>query len=1288
MMKILRFFFKCFFALILVALILWTVILGTLQTKQGQKWAFRQVTDYFERKTQKQIKIKNMTFSFPLQIHLEEIAILQEKQPILTIKNFSLTFAYTQLLQGRIVFSKVQAEDVDIFEIPFQSDLSSPNDPISWDAPPLPVYVKIVNLDIQKLRLAPKIIDALKIDNEMKQRIKQSSLNLSGSIKNNPFLSTLDAHLLMTLKNDAAGVPPISLGLDAQNHHMSLSIHFNQLPLQVLKPDFPYDLKANLALFASAPVSTWQSFAQNSSSDKLLIEGHFKLTLDSFAQDKSLISALLEQQTLVRGHYLLKSNQTIELADLKIENPNFVVKGNSLFNLDHLLERGHFHGKIFNLENFKDFMGKEVKGNLNFDLQASGPLLAPSWLVQLESPSLAMAEQIFQNVHATIQSASLNGNKLTDFSIHFNHQDIPWKAAALLDWNDPNKITLSQLKIETMHSHLDGEMSCFLPDMIWEGFVEARIGNFNDLSPFVQTPINGKGLLKVQFATMLDSDRKKKQEIDGELTALSLEVMDWQAPEINVLFHMGPSNQRADFFQIQSWMEGKQMRGKDVYIETGSGNLIATLDPSLAAINDLSTEWTAHNIQWQDRKALHAFGQIKLHNPQQLEGQLEFTLQHFQTPTLELEELSGLTMLPLHPSKNPFSLKGKGVWKEDYFFALNGSWHYQERELEIQVQQMNGRFGPYPLQLKQPVQFMLQDQEIKLSKLWLQWGEAEIQADFQQDRQNISGHIKTNAVPSELFHFVAPDLPLVGRASFEGQLEGTAQHPKGLFQVDLHHMQITEDIFTKNPFIAGKLLLNLDEAGIHLKSQLTGIGQTPLLITGDYPLHLSLNPLSFQTDLQKPFDLYLNAEGELDPYLHLFYNDTTNLSGQAKIALKASGQINSPKIEGRIDLINGAYESLSTGTLYHNIQAHLEGNGSKILLTHLSAQDNKNGQISATGSLNLDPIHDFPFDFQIQPSHISIIDSDYVDISASGKLTLSGNTKQSKLQGELTVDHASIDLEGTLPRQIKTIDINYINVAKNDSFTNQIEKQKGNSHLELDVKLIASQSVNIHSKDLKSQWKGILAVNGTPENPQLHGDLRIAEGQYDFNGKIFQISQGNIHFAGPVDKKTTLYVSASKELDRITAEIIVKGPVKKPVISFRSNPPLSQREVLSYILFNRGISDITSDQGEQLSQSFISLNSSSQTKSGDDFLTRLRKNIGIDRLDFTTGDNQENKNFGLQVGKHITEDIMVSVNQSMTSLSPIIAIEAKLRKNLKAQIQAGMGEEAPVRMSIKWKKDY
>lgn len=311
--------------------------------------------------------------------------------------------------------------------------------------------------------------------------------------------------------------------------------------------------------------------------------------------------------------------------------------------------------------------------------------------------------------------------------------------------------------------------------------------------------------------------------------------------------------------------------------------------------------------------------------------------------------------------------------------------------------------------------------------------------------------------------------------------------------------------------------------------------------------------------------------------------------------------------------------------------------------------------------------------------------------------------KQSKLEGKLTIDQATVRLEEALPRQIKNIDIKYINLAQGEeSLPHDLEEKEAASAIELEIKLNAPQ-VHIEGEHLKSEWKGNVLVTGTAEHPLLHGDVRIVQGEYDFNGKTFNLSEGNIHFAGTPDKKTTLYIVASKEMDRITAEIIVKGAAHKPAIRFRSNPPLSQADVLSYILFNHGTFDMTSDEekqlnsfrsndrGEQLSQSLSSLQSSEQSKGFSDLISRFRNNIRLDRLDFVMSQNKESIGWNgleFQVGKHITENVMVTINQGMTSLSPIIAVEAKLHKNLKAQAQAEVGEDAPIRMSIKWKKDY
>lgn len=587
----------------------------------------------------------------------------------------------------------------------------------------------------------------------------------------------------------------------------------------------------------------------------------------------------------------------------------------------------------------------------------------------------------------------------------------------------------------------------------------------------------------------------------------------------------------------------------------------------------------------------------------------------------------------------------------------------------------NGFFGPYPIKIFKELFFSYQPNHLEIKNLHFSLGEGEFQGEVVIDNQNLQSTIIGTYVPSELLHFVAPEAPITGRFSFHSELQGPLDLIQGKIKVLLHHIQITEPMFANHPFIEGEWDLFFDDNRLNLKGLLTGIGRNPIHASGFLPYYLSSKGLIPNKD--NTLELTLNAEGELDPYLNLFYNESSNMTGHAKIALLLHGKLDSPQINGTVDLTDGTYESFSTGALYKNIEASLEGNGSKLILKHFSAQDNKQGSITAEGHVLLE--NHFPFEFQLYPKEMYIMDSDYATISASGDLTLKGNKNSGILSGSLQADQAIIRMDEVLPTSIKSIDFKYVNHQEKNGPT------PTKWAMNLDVTLNAPKQVIIEGKNLDSEWRGMIKATGTTEKLFLDGELRIVNGTYTFNGKEFLLSQGNIHFAGPPGKKTTLYVVASKELERIKAEIIVKGPVNKLAVSFRSNPPLSQREVLSYILFNRGIADITPDQTEQLTHSFIDLDTKMQSSSQNDVLSRLRNNIGIDRLDFTSTD-RDNKDLAVQVGKYIADGVMVSINKSISASANRVALEANLMKNWKAQ--ADMGDDSQGRIMLKWKKDY
>ncbi|WP_195155514.1 translocation/assembly module TamB domain-containing protein [Candidatus Protochlamydia phocaeensis] len=1259
-----------------------------MHSRKGQYWAFSKAIEYLERQTQTTFSAEEIEFNFPLSLHIHGITLSQESDRLATIKQLDISFAYWHLLEGRLICSSLHADGVHFLKLPAPSFADSPPSEAEWGTSIAPLYLKIENLLISDVSLSPAVLEQLTLPSYLADLAKHSSFYLKGSLGNNPFKNNIFAQFAIKIIDVENKNSPLYLEAHIHDRQLAFSLHSHRFPYAFALKNEVIPLDTTLAFFASAPLSTWQKGLQNRLTEEESIEGQFKL-ISTFEGQDPWLQTILGEKSLIKSKYAWRGYNSLHLWDLKIELPLLNLKGEGTL-ADNQIYGTHFEGRLHHLENLSSHISKDLKGELALKGHLSGSLAQPTLAIQSSSDSLAIQGQIFQNIQSTLKVSLEQGNLDGLFNFLFEYEQQPCRLAASF-YNSSDSLSLSHFQMDFLHSYLKGNLTFSHLNRIWDGELQAYTGHLKDLSPFLALshPIEGEVHLNAYFKPI--QGVKSHQGIDLELTGQSLHWKNLQADYLQLNMHLEPMDDRLQSFHASSRLQGKKVSWEDKYSHELTVSMTHEVDFVNANLTNLSTQLQALGIKSNMFQAGRAYAEAFFPNPlQEWEGQLRFSSQDLKVAGQALNDLTGETRLHPLQERWPFRLKGKGKGnsKDNWNFATEGSWRIQEDSSQLQIDYLEGNLKDHPFALLEPLQVLHQNEMTEIRNIHAKFGEAELSGEIHKERENVACHFQTNEIPTRLFHLVWPNLPLDGKASLRGYLEGPIQQPSGQLQVFLHRVNITEAIFANQPLIEGEIGLDIQESGIQLQSTLHGIGNTPVLLHGTLPFALSLSPPKLQVSEITPFSMTIEAEGDLDPYLQLFYNDTTNLSGQAKIAFNLSGQINAPRVQGSIDFHNGSYESLSTGAIYKNIQARLVGDGSRVLLDHFYAQDNKHGSITANGSIELDKAKEFPFEFHIHPKEIFIVESDYANISAGGSLILSGNHKRAKLQGDLTTDTLTIHMEEALPKQIKTVEVKYINLPEGDSIPNHLESQNSSSSIvDLDIKLHLPGKVFIEGKHLTSEWKGDIAITGTADNPLLNGDLRISKGEYNFNGKIFNFNQGNIHFAGPPGKKTSLYVVASKEIDRIRAEIIVKGPISKPVISFRSNPPLSQREILSYILFNRGIADITSDQGDQLSQSFISLNEGEQTSSSDDFLTRLRNNIGIDRLDITSSDS-DNKDFSLQVGKYITESIFVSINKSISDIGNRVSIEANLRKNLKAQAEVELGGDAQGKVSLKWKKDY
>ncbi|HEV8052866.1 MAG TPA: translocation/assembly module TamB domain-containing protein, partial [Parachlamydiaceae bacterium] len=447
-----------------------------------------------------------------------------------------------------------------------------------------------------------------------------------------------------------------------------------------------------------------------------------------------------------------------------------------------------------------------------------------------------------------------------------------------------------------------------------------------------------------------------------------------------------------------------------------------------------------------------------------------------------------------------------------------------------------------------------------------------------------------------------------------------------------------------------------------------------------FPLTYSMNPFTFDFDKNAPLSGSVAAEGDLATILQRLLDSPTSFSGRAKAVVNLAGTIDSPLFNGSGEISDGAYEIPEIGVSLKDLTAKIESSGTKLTITTIEAVDGKGGRLFGTGNYHIDKELNYPFSLELTLAEATLLNQDYVKVVCDGPLLFSGNSNEGALSGQLQVSKASVDIPERSYSTINTVDVTYINIPKDMPKPQSYGIQKSRWPLALDIRLGIERVLTIKGKDLDSSWKGELAVQGFAKAPLLFGELKIISGQYLFNGNPFSINQGTITFAGELDKKTTLYVIAGKDLDKVKVDVIAKGPVKNPVISFRSNPPLPQREILSWILFNRGTSEISPFQGAQLSESITNLSTQQQ---GPDVLSKIRSTFKIDRFEISRNPQSDDHSVNVEVGKYISDNILISVIKSDVNR---VAVEANITDNIK--LRAQVGDDSQGQLLLKWKKDY
>lgn len=461
-----------------------------------------------------------------------------------------------------------------------------------------------------------------------------------------------------------------------------------------------------------------------------------------------------------------------------------------------------------------------------------------------------------------------------------------------------------------------------------------------------------------------------------------------------------------------------------------------------------------------------------------------------------------------------------------------------------------------------------------------------------------------------------------------------------------------------------------DGKGYDLNLRARGPGQIDTTVTGRMAPDLATANLDIAGSLQS---------GLLSPFL-----SGRVLSGPVRFDLGLNGPLALSSLTGRVSLANGRIADPRLAFGFESVTLNADLAASRATLT-ASTRLSSGGQVQASGTVALAA----PFDanLSIALQNAILRDPRLFQTIANGTLTLSGPlTAGGLIAGTVTLGQTDLQIPSTglggatgLPDLAHRYEPAAVRATRERAGflgTSAGGSATQTRPLKLNLTINAPSQVFIRGRGLDAELGGSLTLRGTTAAIQPAGAFTLIRGRLDILGRRLTLSEATLLLEG--DFTPTLAIAASTESDGVTSMIRIDGPATAPEVTFTSTPELPQEEVLSRLLFGRGLETLSPLQAAQLANAVATL----AGRGGAGVIDRLRQGFGLDDLDVQT---DETGAASLTLGKYIAKNVYTEVEVGQDGQSQI-NLNLDISKSL--TLRGSAGSTGNTGIGLFWEKDY
>ena len=538
------------------------------------------------------------------------------------------------------------------------------------------------------------------------------------------------------------------------------------------------------------------------------------------------------------------------------------------------------------------------------------------------------------------------------------------------------------------------------------------------------------------------------------------------------------------------------------------------------------------------------------------------------------------------------------------------------------------------------------------------------------DGRDLSVSVSLDRLPLSLANAVRPDLDARGTIAGSAQVTGPVSAPRVAFDLTGEGISVAQ--LAQNGIDPISLRAEGTFAGnaVDLSSAAVRNGQG-ISIDASGRIPLDGGALGVQASGTAPLSLIDAVLAERG----------TRGSGQVRFNVDVGGTLANPQANGLVSLSGGTVVDPLSNLRLEGVGALASLQGDRVVINRAQARLGTGGSVSISGSVGIAP--PFQADLSIDLNDARYTDAETFTTTADGSLRLSGAlTQDPLLSGSVDLVRTEITVPESFGGSDDLLDVTHVQPTPaiertlarlRDTLPKGVPEQRP-SILNLDVQVNAPNRIFVRGRGLDAELGGSVRVRGPVNGVEPVGAFRLIRGRLNVIGRRFVLDEGTATLTGDLDP--FLNFRATVNADEVTAFIIIRGRASDLEITFESDPPLPEDEVLAQIIFGRALSDLGPGQIARL----VAIAAELTGGNSPGLVDRIRAGTGLDDLDVVT---TESGGTAVQAGKYISDNVYLGVQAGEESEA---TINLDITDSLTAKGSVGTDGESEI--GIFFKRDY